>query len=191
MKYLDTTTEIIKYDKTLKSYYDYYFFKLRKKYLKFIDKNFYDKINLDILVSSVAEKNIPNSYIYHNLCLYFSIIKILKKRKLEKIFVNRNNKFSLKSNLENLEYVTTSYEVFKERNKSSFDLLNSIQNSNIYRVYPHNLFCNTKISDRCITHNDENIFYIDDDHVSAKGAEMINNLIVDKIKEIELKKSDN
>jgi peptidoglycan/LPS O-acetylase OafA/YrhL len=108
-----------------------------------------------------------------------------------KIFVNRNNKFSLKSNLENLEYVTTSYEVFKERNKSSFDLLNSIQNSNIYRVYPHNLFCNTKISDRCITHNDENIFYIDDDHVSAKGAEMINNLIVDKIKEIELKKSDN
>jgi hypothetical protein len=90
MKYLDTTTEIIKYDKTLKSYYDYYFFKLRKKYLKFIDKNFYDKINLDILVSSVAEKNIPNSYIYHNLCLYFSIIKILKKRKLEKIFVNNS-----------------------------------------------------------------------------------------------------
>ena len=97
----------------------------------------------------------------------------------------------MKSNLENLEYVTTSYEVFKERNKSSFDLLNSIQTPNIYRVYPHKLFCNTKISDRCITHNDENIFYIDDDHVSARGAEMINNLIEDKIKEIEFKKSDN
>ena len=108
-----------------------------------------------------------------------------------KIFVNRNNKFSLDSNLENLEYVTTSYEVFKERNKSSFDLLNSIQTPNIYRVYPHKLFCNTKISNRCITHDDENIFYIDDDHVSARGAEMINNLIVDKIKEIEFKKSDN
>ena len=90
MKYLDTTTETIKYDETLKRYYDYYFFKLRKKYLKFIDKNFYNKINLDILVSSVAEKNIPSSYIYHNLCLYYSIIKILKKRKFDKILVNNS-----------------------------------------------------------------------------------------------------
>ena len=88
MKYLDTTTEIRKYDETWKRYYDYYFLKLRKKYLKFIDKNFYNKINLDILVSSIAEKNIPSSYVYHNLCLYYSIIKILKKRKFEKIFVN-------------------------------------------------------------------------------------------------------
>ena len=108
-----------------------------------------------------------------------------------KIFVNRNNKFSTKSKLKNLEYVTTSYDVYKDRNKSSFDLLNSIQGSNIYRVYPHNLFCNTKINNRCITHDDENIFYIDDDHVSTKGAEMINSIILDKIKEIELKKSDN
>ena len=67
MKYLDTTIEIINYDAVLKKHYDFYFFKLRKKYLKFVDKNFYNKINLDILVSSVAEKNIPNSYIYHNL----------------------------------------------------------------------------------------------------------------------------
>lgn len=97
MKYLDTTTEIIEYDEILKKYYDYYFFKLRKKYLKFIDKHFYKKINLDILVSSVSEKNIPSSYIYHNLCLYFSIIQILRKKKFEKIFVNN---FFLKNLIE-------------------------------------------------------------------------------------------
>ena len=34
---------------------------------------------------------------------------------------------------------------------------------------------------------DKNIFYIDDDHLSYKGAEMINDLIMKEIKKIELK----
>ena len=101
-----------------------------------------------------------------------------------KIFVNRNNKFSMKSKLENLEYVTTSYEVYKDRNKSSFELLDSIKNDNIYRVYPHKIFCNTYIKNRCVTHDDKHIFYIDDDHTSEKGADMINDLIINKIKSI-------
>ena len=93
----------------------------------------------------------------------------------------------MKSKLENLEYVTTSYEVYKDRNKSSFELLDSIQNENIYRVYPHKIFCNTYIDNRCVTHDDKNIFYIDDDHTSTKGAEMINDLIMKKIEKIEIK----
>ena len=85
------------------------------------------------------------------------------------------------------EYITTSYQVYKERTKSSFELLDSIQGENIYRVYPHTLFCSTAIKDRCITHNDKNIFYSDDDHPSLKGAETINNLIMKEIEKIELK----
>ena len=101
-----------------------------------------------------------------------------------KIFVNRNNKFSMKSKLKNLEYVTTSYKVYKDRNKSSFKLLDSIQNNNIYRVYPHKLFCVKSIANRCVTHDDYHIFYIDNDHTSTKGAEMINDLIMNEIKKI-------
>ena len=66
----------------------------------------------------------------------------------------------------NLTNVTTSYEVYTNRTKSSFELLNSIQGENIYRVYPHTLFCNTVIYNRCVTHDDKNIFYSDDDHLS-------------------------
>jgi peptidoglycan/LPS O-acetylase OafA/YrhL len=86
-----------------------------------------------------------------------------------------------------LKNITTSYENYKKRVKSSFDLLDSIQGDNIYRVYSHISFCDTTINNRCITHDNENIFYIDDNHVSFKGSEMINNLIMKKIKEIELK----
>ena len=87
----------------------------------------------------------------------------------------------------NILNVTTNHEVYKNRTKSSFELLDSIQGDNIYRVYPHTLFCDTTIKDRCLTRDDKNIFYYDDNHPSLKGAEMINNLIMKEIKKIELK----
>ncbi len=94
------------------------------------------------------------------------------------------NKFSKNTDF---KYITTSFNVYKERAKSSFELLDSIHSNNIYRVYPHNLFCDTTIQNRCITHDDMNIFYADDDHPSLKGAQMINDLIMKEIENIELK----
>lgn len=84
-----------------------------------------------------------------------------------------------------LKNITTDYKVFKNRTESSFELLNSIKGKNIYRVYPHKLFCDTLINNRCITHNDKDIFYSDKNHPSISGAKMINNLIVKKIESIE------
>jgi hypothetical protein len=94
------------------------------------------------------------------------------------------NKFSKNTDF---KYITTSLNVYRERTKSSFELLDSIQSNNIYRIYPHTLFCNTTIKDRCVTHDDKNIFYADNNHPSIKGAEMINDLIMKEIEKIELK----
>ena len=84
-----------------------------------------------------------------------------------------------------VESFTTSYDVYRERTKTSFELLDSINNSNIYRVYPHKIFCDIIIG-RCITHDDKDIFYYDDDHVSLKGSKMVNDLIMKVIEEIEI-----
>ena len=80
---------------------------------------------------------------------------------------------------------STSYEIYRERTKSSFKLLDSIQGDKIYRIYPHKLFCDSVIKDRCVTNDSKNIFYRDDDHPSLKAAEMINELIKIEIKKIE------
>ena len=87
----------------------------------------------------------------------------------------------------NIVNVTTSFEVYKNRTKSSFELLDSIKDENIYRAYPNKLFCDTAIKNRCLTHDDKNIFYADSHHPSIKGAEMINDLIMKEIEKIELK----
>jgi peptidoglycan/LPS O-acetylase OafA/YrhL len=93
----------------------------------------------------------------------------------------------LKEYLVPMNYITTSYQVYKERTKSSFELLDSIKGDDIYRVYPHTIYCDTLIKDRCMTHDDKNIFYFDNNHPSSKGAEMINELIIKEIEMIEAK----
>ena len=75
----------------------------------------------------------------------------------------------------------TSYDVYKKRTKKTFELFDNIKSDNISRVYPHKLFCDNFVKGRCITHDDNNIFYCDNDHPSLAGAEKINNLILDKI----------
>lgn len=79
-------------------------------------------------------------------------------------------------------YVTTSYDTFKKRTESSFKLLDTIQGQKILRIYPHELFCDNLISDRCISHDDDEIFYSDDDHLSEIGAKMLNNLIISSVR---------
>ncbi len=123
----------------------------------------------------------------HKIILIYPIPEIGWKFP-KKLLSSFPKKLSLMENyLVPKNYITTSYQVYKDRTKSSFELLDSLQNKNIYRIYPHKLFCNTIIKNRCVTHDDRNIFYYDNNHPSLKGAEMINNLIMKEIEKIELK----
>ena len=86
----------------------------------------------------------------------------------------------------NLRTLSTSLDVFKDRNEISFKFLDSFKSDNIFRIFPHKLFCETVIN-RCIIHNNSDIFYHDGLHPSISGAKMINDLIIKKIEKIELK----
>ena len=93
---------------------------------------------------------------------------------------------SLSNIKSDFKLLTTSYEVYKERSASTFELFDAIQSPNIHRVYPHTLFCNKQIKGRCVTHDNDNVFYADDDHPSAKGSEMIVELIIEQIEDAEV-----
>ena len=84
--------------------------------------------------------------------------------------VKFKNLISEKNILKNI--ISTSYPLYIERSKKSFEILLTIlKGENIYRVYPHKLFCDTIEQNRCITHDLENIFYIDGSHPSENGSE--------------------
>ncbi|MEX2498894.1 MAG: acyltransferase family protein [Wenzhouxiangellaceae bacterium] len=80
--------------------------------------------------------------------------------------------------------VTVSFDAYRNRARETFEVFDSIDHPNIHRVYPHTLLCNTKIPHRCVTHDQDHIYYADDDHPTGKGSEMINDLIINKIRTI-------
>jgi peptidoglycan/LPS O-acetylase OafA/YrhL len=93
------------------------------------------------------------------------------------------NKFFGKSKID-VELLSVSYDVYKKRNEKIFKILDSIKNPNIYRIYPHNHFCEKKIN-RCFANNKNEIFYFDNNHLSYQGSIFVVNdilKIIDKIK---------
>ena len=109
------------------------------------------------------EKNVPNT-----------IANKLPKNIFE------NKKFIL--NTEN--FLTTSYIKFLSRQKDTITMLNDIKDKNIIRIYPSKIFCDNLIESQCITHDEKDIFYADDNHLSLKGSDLLNEQIILKLKQI-------
>ena len=69
--------------------------------------------------------------------------------------------------------LTTSLTVYLRRNERVFDILDGFKNNpKIIPIYPHKTFC-SDISGRCATHENDEIFYTDTDHLSRQGAEKL------------------
>ena len=137
------------------------------------------KIDKDLFIKNIKKLSKDNQIIivYPFPTTNYDPIKklydILKKQKFDDNFLTNEN------------FLTTSYQEYMNRNKSVFDILDSIEDENILRVYPHKLFCGTIIRYKCLVHDNNDIFYSDSTHPSLKGAEMINDLIITEIEKIE------
>ena len=135
-------------------------------------------------IQSSFKNSISKLEKYHKIILIYPIPEV-GFNVTKKIFNQYPKNFFFTKKKNELNYLTTSYEVYKERTASTFDLLDSIKGQNIFRVYPHKLFCNTLINKRCITHDELSVFYSDDNHLSNEGAKLLNNLILTEINKIQ------
>jgi peptidoglycan/LPS O-acetylase OafA/YrhL len=151
-------------------------------YFESVNKN--KTINEGILFSINELLSNGNSVILiypipeHEININKSIYMILKKN-LWKIDLFEKD---IKEN-----YLVTSYTDISKKNKETKDLLDRIQNKNLHKVYPEKLFCN-KEKNKCFVNDNENIFYTDEDHLSFEGSKILNNILVNKILEIDLSK---
>ena len=100
----------------------------------FVSAGTYENIQSSFLneVSELSENN--------KIILLYPVpeVGVDPNKKLYSQWIKRKNKFSQNYKL---EYFTTSYQVFLERNKTSFELLDSLKGDNIFRVYPHTILC--------------------------------------------------
>lgn len=81
------------------------------------------------------------------------------------------------------EGLTTSYRVYKERNRRALSIFDRVPESEyVLHVRPDLVFCNTLVPDRCVTNDGAKVFYIDDDHLSIKGADLVIQRLMDRVK---------
>jgi peptidoglycan/LPS O-acetylase OafA/YrhL len=79
--------------------------------------------------------------------------------------------------------INSSFNFFKKESSEVNNFLDSILDKNIFRIYPSKIFCYDKTNE-CITHDEKNIYYTDDVHLSYNGSQLVNDLIIKKILEI-------
>ena len=121
-------------------------------------------------INSILEKN-------HKVILVYPVPE--NAFDVPRLIHNKLNKTNI-----NVPILSTSYDVYKKRNKFIFETLDSIQNDNIYRVYPHKHFCDNQIKNRCVSNSKDKIYYFNDDHLSLQGSTFVVKDIVDIIKKI-------
>jgi hypothetical protein len=123
------------------------------------------KNSLDNTIDGLLENNSKILLIYPIPEVGWNVSKkiisrlVLNSGKLENVFLSNP--------------ITTSHKVFKKRSGKIYNIYDSINSENIFRIYPEKILCNRLIKNRCITHDNENVFYIDDDHLSYVGAKLI------------------
>ena len=106
---------------------------------------------------------------------------------LPRFYINQIKKRYKLNNNYNL--ISTSFEVFEKRNEKTIDILDSIVHPNLYKIYPHKIFCDDLKDNkkRCKTMNNKSLFYMDDHHPVDGGTKIINSLISEEIDKIDLK----
>lgn len=76
--------------------------------------------------------------------------------------------------IERTSPLSTSYDVFKERAASAYQQLSRVgPHSDLLKIEPARLFCDTYLPGRCATQIEENILYYDNNHLSQFGASLL------------------
>jgi peptidoglycan/LPS O-acetylase OafA/YrhL len=143
---------------------------------KNLAKNYKDEIRKPIL--KLAEKN--------KVLIIYPIPELGWDIKREILKNTNKNVLKIKKEFnENFPIISTSFDVFKKRNKDSFKVLDSIEHKNILRVFPHKLFCDSLIKDRCVANDKKNLFYIDTDHLTDYANGLVVEMIFNEINKVE------
>ncbi|MGF1719445.1 acyltransferase [Vibrio kyushuensis] len=66
--------------------------------------------------------------------------------------------------------VTIPFTKYQEVTKDDFSIYDNVRGNNISRVYPHEVFCNSKV---CFANDEDRIYFGDSNHLSTHGADLL------------------
>mgnify|MGYP001246541354 CR=1 FL=1 len=138
------------------------------------ERQIYLKEAISVSLKDIIKNNHKLIIVYPVPEMGFDVPRLMNRKIISNRILNKKQ----------LPSLTTDYDVFLERNKFVYEILDNLENKNIYKVYPEKVFCNTKIKNKCVANDEKNLFYYDDDHLSLYGSEILVKEIMIKIKKI-------
>jgi hypothetical protein len=81
-----------------------------------------------------------------------------------------------------IKLVNIKLSNYLKESKKIFSFFDSLNHKNLYKVYPHEKFCDSYVKDKCIGNTQNHLYFIDTAHLSRKGSRLIG---VDLIKIID------
>ena len=94
------------------------------------------------------------------------------------------NLFRVNKNLNKDNIISIPEDEYFKISKKTFQLFDKLNNKNIFRIYPHKVFCNTILKNRCVSNSYEEIYYFDETHLSLLGTKKVNEMVIKKLESI-------
>ena len=104
-----------------------------------------------------------------------------------KKILNKINNNYIKNLYDNDNYfyedkVNYNKNLYLEFNKDIIKFFDQINSNNIYKIETKNIFCP---DEKCLFYDDKFAYFFDEVHLTYKGSEILNDIIFNKINEIE------
>ena len=97
----------------------------------------------------------------------------------------RNNKKKLDNLFENYEnLIQVDFNEFKEKSNFVSKILDEINHNYSFKLNVEDVFCNSIVAKKCIAHDEKNLFFIDNNHLSSFSAKIITQKIDEIISKI-------
>jgi hypothetical protein len=80
-------------------------------------------------------------------------------------------------------WLTYSQNQYFLQNNEVIELLDSINNRNLIKIFPNKIFC---VGEKCFIHNQKDVYYYDAEHLSLQGSKLLSDQIIKVIKDSNL-----
>ena len=126
------------------------------------------------------KKNLIKLSIHKKVILFYPLPKppLDISRHIKKNHLKGN---LITNNFYQTDIINYDKQVYLDSNKEIIELFDSIQEENIYKIKTQDIFCP---KNQCIFYNNEEIYFFDTVHLSYRGSQIINKILLNRIDQI-------
>ena len=89
----------------------------------------------------------------------------------QKLLLYKDDSTNFLSNDEN--FISINFKDFKNKSDYVVKLLDQINHKNLIKLNLDKIFCNNRLKGKCLAHDDKNLIFIDDSHLSNFTANLV------------------